>query len=90
MYMCQSQSPNFSYPIFPPWYSYICSLWLYLYFRFANKIIYTIFLDSIAFNIRNENWVSFPACILASKPLCLIGGNVMQWSESKLTVWRFE
>ena len=31
---------------FPPWYSYICSLRLCLYFCFANKIIYTIFLDS--------------------------------------------
>ena len=30
----------------PLWYSYICSLRLYLYFFFANKIIYTIFLDS--------------------------------------------
>ena len=31
---------------FPLWYPYICSLWLCLYFYFANKIIYTIFLDS--------------------------------------------
>ena len=29
-----------------PWYPYICSLCLCLYFCFANKIIYTIFLDS--------------------------------------------
>ena len=28
------------------WYSYICSLHLCLYFFFANKIVYTIFLDS--------------------------------------------
>ena len=34
------------YP-FPPWYPYICSLCLCLYFCFANKIIYTIFLDSM-------------------------------------------
>ena len=33
------------YP-FPPWYPYICSLRLRLYFCFATKIIYTIFLDS--------------------------------------------
>ena len=32
-------------PCFPPWYPYICSLHLYLYFCFANKIICTIFLD---------------------------------------------
>ena len=31
----------------PPWYPYICSLCLCLYFCFANKIIYIIFLDSI-------------------------------------------
>ena len=30
----------------PPWYPYICSLCLCLYFCFANKIIYIIFLDS--------------------------------------------
>ena len=30
-------------PPSPPWYSYICSLCLCLYFCFANKIIYTIF-----------------------------------------------
>ena len=32
-----------SFP-FPPWYLYICSLHLYLYFCFANRIIHTIFL----------------------------------------------
>ena len=31
---------------FPPWCPYIYSLLLCLYFCFANKIIYTIFLDS--------------------------------------------
>ena len=47
MYKCQSQSPQFLPPHpFPPWYLYICSLHLCLYFCFANKIIYTIFLDS--------------------------------------------
>ena len=33
-------------PFFPPWYPYICSLYLCLYFCFANKTIYTTFLDS--------------------------------------------
>ena len=33
-------------PLFPPWYSYACTLQLCLYFCFANKLIYTIFLDS--------------------------------------------
>ena len=47
MYICQSHSSNSSHhhPL-PPWYPYICSLRLCLYFCFANKIIYTIFLDS--------------------------------------------
>ena len=31
---------------FPPWYPYICSLCLFLYFCFATKIIWIIFLDS--------------------------------------------
>ena len=46
MYMCQSQSPNSFHPTFPPWYLCICSLCLCLYFCFANRIIYTFFLDS--------------------------------------------
>ena len=32
-------------PPFPPWYPYICSLCLRLYFCFANKVICTVFLD---------------------------------------------
>ena len=32
---------------FPLWYPYICSLYLCLYFYFADKIIYTIFIDSV-------------------------------------------
>ena len=42
--MRQSQSPNLSHPLFPPWYSYIGSY--VSLFLFANMIIYTIFLDS--------------------------------------------
>ena len=34
-------------PPLPSWCPYICSLHLCLYFCFASKIIYTIFLDSI-------------------------------------------
>ena len=44
-YISQFQSLNSSYSSFPPWYPYICSLCLCLYFCFASKIIYTIFLD---------------------------------------------
>ena len=33
-------------PLFPPWYPNICFLYLCLYFCFASKFIYTIFLDS--------------------------------------------
>ena len=33
-------------PAFPPWYPYVCSLHLCLYFCLANWFIYTIFLDS--------------------------------------------
>ena len=40
-----STLPNLSSP-FLPWYPYICSLHLCLYFCFANKIIYFNFLDS--------------------------------------------
>ena len=47
MYICQSQSPSSAHPApFSLWYACICSLCLCLYFCFANKIIYTTFLDS--------------------------------------------
>ena len=88
IYMCPSQSPNFSYPLFPLWKEVRLFPSTVSLFLLCNHLYH--FLDRIAFNIRNENWVSFPACILVSKPLCLIGGNIMQWSDSKLTVWRFE
>ena len=45
--ICQSQSPNSLQPLTsPPWYPYLCSLPLCLYFCFANMITYAIFLDS--------------------------------------------
>ena len=50
-YLCQFQSPNSFPPHFPTWYPYVCSLPLCLYFCFANKIIFTIFLDSTFFQI---------------------------------------
>ena len=34
-------------PLLPPWRPYFCALRPCLYFCFANKVIYTIFLDSI-------------------------------------------
>ena len=44
VYICQSQSPKSSHTLpFPPWYPYICSLCLCLYFCFVNKIVYTNF-----------------------------------------------
>ena len=43
MYICQSQSPSSSHFLLSPWYLYICSLCLCLYFCFVNKIIYTHF-----------------------------------------------
>ena len=46
MFICQSESPNSSQTCFPPWYPYICFLCLCLYFCFAKKIIYAIFLNS--------------------------------------------
>ena len=47
VYMCQPQSPvHPSQPPLPLWCPYSCSLHLCLYFCFASKIIYTIFLDS--------------------------------------------
>ena len=45
--MCRSQPPNWSITLLSPsWCPYVCSLHLYLCFCFANKIIYTVFLDS--------------------------------------------
>ena len=46
VYICQSQSPSLSHPIFSPWYPYGSSLHLCLYFCLANKSICIIFLDS--------------------------------------------
>ena len=46
MYICQSQPPNLSQLPLPSCCPYICSLHLCLYFCFANKTIYTTFLDS--------------------------------------------
>ena len=46
VYICQSQSPNSSYPLCPPWYPYVCSLHLCLCFCLADKFISTMFLDS--------------------------------------------
>ena len=51
VYICQSQTPRSSHhhhptPAFPPWYPYVCSLHLCLYFCLANRFICTIFLDS--------------------------------------------
>ena len=42
VYMSISQ---FIPPPHPPWYPYVCSLHLCLYFCFANRFVYTIFLD---------------------------------------------
>ena len=44
--ICQSQSPNLSNLAFSFWHLYVCSLHLCLSFCFANKFIYTVFLDS--------------------------------------------
>ena len=38
VYTCQAQSPNSSHTHFSPWYPYICSLCLCLYYCFADKI----------------------------------------------------
>ena len=46
------QSPNSSYPFFPPGI-HIFDLYMCLYFSFANKIIYNIFLDSTYMHIDN-------------------------------------
>ena len=45
-HICVDRVSQLPPPSFPPWYPYICSLHLCLYFCFANKITYTIFLDS--------------------------------------------
>ena len=53
MYVCRSQSPNASHPhTFPAWYPYVDTMYgfgspcLCLCFCLADKIVYTIFLDS--------------------------------------------
>ena len=46
---CMHVSPDLPIPLTypcPPWYPYVFSLHLYLYFCFVHKIIYTISLDS--------------------------------------------
>jgi len=45
VHICRSQSPSLSHPHFLSSVS-MCVLYLCLYFYFANKIIYIIFLDS--------------------------------------------
>ena len=45
MYICQSQSPNSSHTPFPPWYPYVCSLRLCLYFFFW--ILFHLFIQQV-------------------------------------------
>ena len=47
VYMSIADLPTHPTQPFPPWFPYACSLCLCLYFCFANKIISTIFLDSM-------------------------------------------
>ena len=48
----QSQSPSSShYLLFPPYYSHICSLHLYLHFCFVKKIVYTSFVRFHTYDI---------------------------------------
>ena len=54
---CQSQSPSSSHPLFTPWYPYICSLCLCLYFCLADKIIYTIFWVHVCINMFFSFWL---------------------------------
>ena len=52
VYMCQSQPPySFQSPLFSL-SIHVCSLHLCLYFCFASKIIYSIFLDSTGIDIQ--------------------------------------
>ena len=46
VFICQSQSPNSTHLSFPTQCPYTCSPHLCLHFCFANRFIYTIFLDS--------------------------------------------
>ena len=43
VHICRSQFSRFIPLPFPPWYPYVCSLYLCLYFFFANRFICTIF-----------------------------------------------
>ena len=57
VYTCQSQTSNSSHPSILPWYPYVGSLHLYLYFCFANRFTCTIFLDSTY--IHNTQYLFF-------------------------------
>jgi len=54
---CQSQSPSSSHPLFTPWYPYICSRCLCLYFCLADKIIYTFFWVHVCINMFFSFWL---------------------------------
>ena len=49
---CQSQSLKSTHPLFTPWYPYICSLCVCLYFWFADNIICTICSVHVCINIQ--------------------------------------
>ena len=56
-------NPTYS---FPPWYLYICSLHLCLYFLFADKIIYTTFLD-FTYNVLIRYFSLTSVCMTVSR-----------------------
>ena len=59
MYICQSSIPNLSQLPLPSCCPYICSLHLCLYFCFANKTIYTTFLDFTYISVQSQSCPTF-------------------------------
>ena len=48
VYVCQFQYPNSpTHPPFPLWYPYVCSVHLYLYFWFVNRLLIPCFSNSM-------------------------------------------
>ena len=76
VYIVQSQSHSSSHPCaFSPWYPYICSLHLCLYFSFANKIIYTIF--------QRRKWQPTPVFLPRESWWAPVHGIAQSWTQLK-------
>ena len=83
--MCQFQSPNPSHH-FPPWYPYVWSLHLCLYFCFGIKIMTN--LDSI-FKSR-DNTLSTKVCLIKAMVFPVVMYGCESWTIKKAESWRID